>query len=338
MAKRSWGRSAARIAGRSLPYLKQGFKAYKSYTKSSSLRKRGTADRGITQQHDSINVYRKRKMPAGKKRVWKRKLNDFKYMNTALLGTQTVLFNDASDSSTPYQPAGPTFQTLSGCCLMGAMSNSSTADPGPWNAGWKDLQQIYANDGALTATSVAMMTSMILDTTVTNVSSPGTTLEVDVYHIKCRTQGMTTSQTSNPQDYFDLANGQTALINGAGQGLAIEQRGTSPFEFPAAIRAGGWQIISKQKKFLGSNQCFTMQIRRPGNFYINFSRYDFTASGLGTNMPSYIPGKTEFYLFIAKPVPGNGIASNTQLLKLGTTRIYKYKLVRDGNEARDQNI
>lgn len=280
-------------------------------------RKKARVEPGITSQHDSRLQYSKRRMPRRRRRAWKSFYKKFKAAELKAIGTSTVLRNDQVNEFATYDAsASPSrLQTVAAACLFGKVSSTTTG-------GWNDMATIVADDSRLNGSAKMLFSTGILDVTVTNTATNTVNLEVDVYHIRCAGTGQPRDLTNNPYDYFTNAAAQTGTMGGT---LNIFSRGATPFEFPAAIKLGRWKIIKKYKHFITNGQCFTYQVKDPRNWVYDTSELNLSASA--THMYNYQPGRTQFLLFVAKPVAGQTPTNNTNLITVGITRKYCYKAI-----------
>lgn len=322
-------RDIARYAPYVEPYVRRGVKLATQWARGQSkagkakpVSSRTYGFNGVSTQHDTQLIYRRKGMPKRKRRQWKRFINKVKAVNLKATGTSSVVQNDQVNEYETYDPSANRYQTLAGACLYGRASNQPTG-------GWNDLDDMYAGDTrVLSGPGKILFTSAILDVTITNTAANSVNLEVDLYHVICKKAGLPKDMTSKPADYFANAATATGNVPGSATGLTIYQRGVSPFEIPVAISTGGWKIIKKIKHFVTNGQSFTYQIRDPRNWVFKVDDYAIGASARD-HLSNYVPGKTQFIMVIAKPVAGQTSTNNTNLITMGITRKYSYKIIQD---------
>lgn len=307
-------------------------------------RKNVTTNRGITVQHDTRQVYRRKRMPRRKRRIWKRFVKKVQWVDEKNLGTRTVLFNVAKQVNNS-SGASHGYTSL---CLYGWQSTSTTQ---PWFNDIKYMAnlenkaaQSTANDMTVPVNARMFFHSAVLDVTIRNVSffsvggaiDPNCTLEVDVY--QCSASKEFDIDGTNLGDFTGALDYPTAGIydnNTAALGTAINlgARGSTPFEMTKALSMFGIKIWKKTKYYLASNQTMTFQVRDPKRHVFYRDKVD------GLNNGCNMPGITRFFYIVFKAVPGITIdASNTtESIWMGVTRKYMYK-VEGLNEDRSIKI
>lgn len=293
----------------------------------TQTKKRTTSGVGITTQHDVKRIYRKKTMPRRKKRAWKKFISKVNAVDETDLGSQTVLFSNATSSS-----ATSDVQIVIAFGLYTAQSGTS------WNADLNQISGLFnvgnptaAGDDYVNSTSKIIFKSAVLDMTIRNTSDNGSgaavdiPLEVDVYEMTVsRGEDDSTILISNLQDYFTQAATDTLNIGGtvagAGGNLVLASRGCTPWELPAAMSNYGIKILKKTKYFITTGQSFTIQMRDPRRHVTTFSRITRVE---GPNMN----GLTRWFMFIAKAVPGVTLSpTNVAKLSFGVTRKYLCKV------------
>lgn len=298
---------------------------------------------GVTFQRDKSNVYRRRRMPYKKRKRWVRFVKKVNAVDERELGTRTVLFNKTVNFSnlTPQQ------QVLGYCALYPLQC----PDPGTgFQSHMNDLKGISGleNQGNPTAVSgervgpstKMMFHSAVMDLTVRNNSfvtgqpeGSGNTLELDVYEVISSKKWNDASGTKqNIIQALEKGDAETPVIGGTGNPITIQDRGCTPWELPAGISRYGLKILKKTKYFLQGGQTMTYQIR-------DASRHVTTVGYLDDSLGVNKPGWTRHVFLIGKSVPGTvlgaGTGQVTELLSLGVTRKYMYK-VEGLNESRDE--
>lgn len=295
---------------------------------------RGTSGIGVTSHYDKKSVYRKKRMPRYRRRIWKRFIKKVNYVAEKDLGTRTVVFNK---SVTGTNTTGA-YHLIMNVALYGNQSTTSYLNDITSMAALETQQNIAAPtvDYNVDRTTKIMFQSAILDLTVRNTttSKSGASqvadsqgrLEVDVYEItssKPFTESTSLSYISLYEVLQAGANDTYTIPNG---GAAVDAlyRGTTPWDFPTALSRFKLKIWKKSKYILNNGEAFTYQIRDPKRHVFQHDRMtDLT----GANWP----GATRWLLIIGKLLPGGtvGTASDgqfTESLSLGITRKYMYKV------------
>ena len=290
---------------------------------------------------DNRLIYRKKSMPRKKKRRWRAFVKKINFIEEKELGTRTVLFNDQINVATGSVGSG-----TQGCLSLAQYPCSND------QKGWlNDLAAIGGLENTANPTSAAggtinenskiMFHSAVMDVTIRNVSTvnngttdlaaPEAALELDVYEIIMRKE-----TSDNANNFYSLS----ALLNtydepeigGTGTGIAIQDRGATPFEFGSTIARWGLKILKKTKYFIPNGQTITFQNRDPKR---RVCRYGDLTKTEGFNMP----GWTRHYYLIWKLVPGltQGTTATTYKasIAVGSTRKYMYK-VEGFNEPRER--
>ncbi len=304
-------------------------------------KKRPSSGRGVTFEHDRQGIYRRKSMPKGKRKGWKRFTRKVHAVAEKELGSRTVVFNHSVIDT--QNTAGKQGQTS--LCLYGLQSS----------AAWRnDLTVIETleNQGNSTAaagetvdsTSKYMFQSGVLDLTIRNVSflgndatalDPDATLELDIYDIISPRRWTDADGSKNSvQELFTQASGDTKLTGGTGFGIDIDDRGVTPWDITQALSRWRIKILKKTKYFLRNGQTCTYQLRDPKRHVISGQSM---ADGVGANQP----GMTRWILIIHKTVPGITVGTaageTTMSIYIGATRKYLYK-VEGLSAARDRYI
>lgn len=309
--------------------------------------------KGVTSQHDTAVVYRKKTMPRYKKRAWKSFVRKVNAVNERENGVMRVLFNDGTtfgattsgtfkENSQDYQARS---QDIVACHLYGGTKGNG--DLTDYNQGINDLatvMQYFGCEGGATGstaggqadtlitfanTTKIKFISACLDITFTNTSS--VPLEVDAYHIVYRKDwnnnlvGNAMVGNSTYNEYFDqysLEEQQlrTAAGTANNRRLRLKHRGATPFEFGSAIGVMGAKIVKKTKHFVSPANSFTQQLRDPKTHYIDRHKFESGSGG------ATLKGLTQTILFIIKCTNTDSVVSPISYsYNLGCTRIYKYQ-------------
>lgn len=316
MARQRQYRSFRRNAYAYVPYAvaagkmiasKMGGKG-KGSTSYSTTKKKNTSQSGVSYQKDMKVIYKKRFMPAGKKRVWRRFKNKVKAA-IDVRGVSCRVYNDLSilTENTKDLVNGWRTQQLQMVHLYGG----SGSFPNVGELGSADVSRIYSGDSDLSTTQKITMKSAVCDVTVTNLGTENYNgpLEIDVYEMIYRNSNNNETAIYN---YFSAGSTSTVPIDATLPKIHFSQRGVTPFDHSVGLSESGIKIISKTKHFLAYNQSFTHQIRDPKNHVI---QGDDIIDGIKTK-------QLRTLLFIAKPTA----ADDTMSYKwsVSCTRTYKY--------------
>lgn len=280
---------------------------------------------------DQRMVYRKKRMPKKKRKMWLRFVKKVNAVDERELGSRTVLINDTITS---------THSAGQGCLTLSLYSWKNDAPTRGW---LRDLEQIGGIENAasptvtlgatVNPTSKVMFHSGIMDVTIRNTSyfkdtnnaeqaAPDAAIELDLYEIYHRTTAATGSVT--PGDMSTLLNSyDDDQIGGTGTGISITDRGASPFEFGGQMGKFGIKILKKTKYFIPNGQTITFQVRDP-------KRHVCTYKDLTDNDGFAKPGWTRTFYLMYKLVPGILLGSTastyTGRISVGSTRKYLYKI------------
>lgn len=289
-----------------------------------------TSGTGVTDHYDRKQVYRKRRMPRFRRRRWKAFSRKVKFVAEKEYGTRTVVFN----RSITFNNANAGFQCLGYVYLYGNQSTDSWANDINSIGALETQQAINAPtvDYNVDKTTKVMFQSAILDITVRNTSFITLTglgdsslrLEVDAYELSVNTPAinvLTARITVN--ELFGDGSTDTFTIPGAASGLAIQNRGATPFDIPMALSRYRIKIWKKTKYILNNGESFTYQVRDP-------KRRVITHQNMIADQGFNKRGWTRIIYFIAKLLPGTvlGAAAGqaTEQLTVGATRKYMYKV------------
>lgn len=297
---------------------------------------------------DMRSIYRRKRMPRFKRKRWVRFVKKVHAVADKDLGLRTVLFNDQlTQRNTSTGGQSTLTVALYGC------TNTS--------AGWlNDLGQIgnLENEGDPTAAAGAtiqynskvMFQSAVMDITIRNISdklktidpaqpllntyeaAPEAAIELDIYEVIARKPFSDIGQVW-PTLTTVFNNYDDPEIGGTGTGIAIQDRGASPFEFGAQMSRAGVKILKKTKFFIPNGQTITWQVRDP-------KRRVATYGELERHESYNKPGWTKHYYLVYKLVPGlvqggSTIGDIRTSLAVGLTRKYSYK-VEGFNEPRER--
>jgi len=244
---------------------------------------------GVTTDRDFRRVYRKRRMPAWKRRSWKRFTRKVDAVAERKKGTASIVFNTVKRETVPDN-----LQRMYGITLFGYRG---TVVVGP-DAYDRDLYEISLSTKPGDGASVASFNrkihfrSAVLDITFRNVHATNA-VELDLYEWMCR-------KDVPFNRLIDLiVNAQTdplALSMTGVNGLTQDDVGVTPFQIPAALKY--ISILKKTKVFIPSNGTATYQIRKAKNRWWSTTEID--------DKPSHFAkrGWTVGIWMVQKGVPG----------------------------------
>lgn len=306
--------------------------ASRRFSKFQSRRKNTSSGLGVTTQHDSRLIYRKRRMPRGRRRRWRSFKNKVLAVAEKDLGSQQVVFNRSIISSNVV----PGRQNFTEAALYGFTSDGSHLND---MRAIRDIINAAATTPAtglkVAESSKVMFQSGVLDLTIRNTSTNNgqpdslARLEVDVYELSIghesgdNTQNFTSlgAMLLNDDIEVDPIGGTAAATS-----LNILYRGCTPFDLSYALSEFRIKIWKKTKYQLSNGDQVTYQIRDP-------RRHSMTLKELGDGTSGFNkPGLTRSVCIIAKLGPGlttgpigtpNVFQEN---LTLGITRKYMFKV------------
>lgn len=285
-------------------------------------RKRGSGGQGVTSQYDRSLIYRKRSMPRGRRRRWRRYVKRVNFVSEKALGTRTVVRNSLLTVQQTFATGNDQVQQVPVLSLYGMRNTALDFD--------NDLS-VICGDTDLGTTGKLLFQSGVFDMTVRNTSfttSIGTgntaaTLEIDVYEMTAGRQFALPGEATNMGAALALGNTDTATIPGLATALTPQSRGWTPWDTPAALSQYRMKIWKKTKFFLSSNQTFTYQYRDP-------RRHVFDKQSMPTTTCDNMPGMTRFFVIVMKPTPGYTYSTEGGVdyaqIQIGITRKYMYKI------------
>lgn len=305
----------------------------------TSRRRSTTSGRGITNEYDRRLIYKRRRMPYRRRKNWKKFCKRVYAASEKDLGSRTVVLNKTEPANYTFTGAGASLQGVFNCALYPSRSD------GAKNTYLNDLNKIYINEAAstpaLAVTGKCIFKSAVLDMTVCNTSTLGSTsgnasipsLEVDVYEISAgRRFDKNTFTDGDLINIFNEGDTDTGVITAGNQSVALSSRGATPWDLPSALSEYKIKIWKKTKFFLGPGQTFTYQMRDPKRHVIDFQRVN------SANANVNLPGITKWLLILFKATPCTIFTSESTpdnvRIHVGMTRKYLYKVMQQ-NEDRD---
>lgn len=287
---------------------------------------------GVTTQHDTKSVYRKKKMPYRKKRRWKRFVKKVHGVAEKDLGSRQVVFN----LNKLFQNSTDGNHIVFGLCLYPQKSTTNY---------YSDLNNISALENSGDPTAAAGVTvdnaskylfqSAILDLTVRNRSviysgasagfDSALKMEVDVYEVSFKkfAEDAVAGYKNTIEELLNDNETKTKAIGGAGTEIGYLKRGVTPFELSYTLSRYGMKIWKKTKYQLNNNDTFTYQMRDP-------KRRVAMQEDLENQGSFNRPGWTRGIIVVAKMTPGYtlgiGDGQVIERIHVGCTRKYLYKI------------
>lgn len=280
---------AARFAGAVIRNAPRLYNSFKNRTQGKKSAGQAASSSIISTQYDVGSRYRRKRMPARKRKAWKRFSGKVKHVMLQMEGLSTVTNDNYKRVVTVAVDTQVTFgQMLGG---VGATDNDEI------------LAAFKSAYGALLTTSTVdkyklFLKSMCLDLQIRNTGS--TQLILDVYEVVCRQNDASGSriETTYGNSFAEQASG---LIGG----VSSTNPAVTPFQNPLFLSA--WRINSKKEILLGAGTTTTMQMRMPYNKMLYGKKVE--------NNIQAIPGFTKAYLIQVRGTPENN--SGTPRLSAG---------------------
>lgn len=302
----------------------------------SRTRQGFSSGQGITTQHDSRRIYRKRFMPRWRKRRWRRFKQKVNAIAEKDMGSRTVVMNKTISASN----ATSSSHCVMACYLYGQRGSATT--------GAQDLFLLQNNENIGNATATAggtvdnstkfIFQSAILDLTIANrsvrmsniggvptpVAASEAKLEVDVYECVVGKHTEEAGATfATFESLLDDNSTQTKSIGGVGTEIQYFQRGVTPFDLTYSLGRWKIKILKKTKYMVPNGDTFTYQMRDP-------KRRTATAEDLRNQDGFNRVGWTRVVFFVAKLIPGLQLGTSDnqyqEILNIGATRKYFYKI------------
>lgn len=302
-----------------------------SRTMTMMRRRKTYSGQGVTTQHDSKLIYRKKRMPAYKRRSLRRFSNKVNWAQEKDLGTQQYLINQLSNFSN--STAGN--QLTADVSLYSFVSTTSRHNDMSQLAGFISAAITTPGTGLTVDPSAKIIfQSAILDVTIRNSTTFGNTgtnsagrLEVDVYELTFGTElqegAVTYSQLISNTGLFAQNPTRTSSIGGGGTEISRELRGVTPFDLSYVLSRFKCKIWKKTKYQLSQGEQVTYQMRDPKRRVCTLRELT-TVNGLNK------PGWTKMLYITAKLAPGLpigiGATDFQEVLDIGISRKYVYKV------------
>lgn len=294
-----------------------GTYAYNRITGGNRTARQTYSGLGITRQKDISRQYRKRSMPRGKKRRWRKFVKKVHAVNEKEMGSNTIVRNANLAGVSPINA-----QDYMAVVLYGNKGLNFAQDVGN-----DDIATVWNADNRLGTnyTAKAKFTAAVLDITLRSSTDPeepeakGADLEVDIYDVAFYDR----TNARHTHEMFEQAQTQTTNItaaSGTNVNLTMQNRGVTPFDLPMAIKAGKVKILKKTKVFLPVGATTTYQYRDAKTHIIGYNDTWDDSGGF------IKPGVTHGVIIVHKPVVGS---TEDGFLIAGVTRTYRYIINQD---------
>jgi len=318
---RSYGRTAARAASGMFARRAVGFgvrtagRVARSFAGSRTRTRNATRSGvGVTTDHDFRRVYVKRRMPAAKRRRWKRFVRKVDAVAERKKGTFSVVMNTVKRETVPINA-----QRMYGIELFGYRG---TAAVGP-DSYDRDMYEmaLMTKPGDPTANIEVWnrklhFRSAVLDVTFRNLGVAAVELDLYEYVVKKDVPFLRLI------DLIIDSQADPATITG-GSTLTHDVVGTTPFQINAALKY--ITIMKKTKVFMPSGGTSTYQIRKPQNRWWSTSEVNEKSGHFAKR------GWTCGIWIVQKGVPGLDLVTNARALDsdviASITRTYCLKTI-----------
>lgn len=278
----AYGVVGSRLAGAVVRNAPRIYNALKNSAKSKGKQAQSSSSI-ISNQYDVGSRYRRQRMPARKRRVWKRFTRRVKHVMLQMQAGSTFTSDNYQRLISVAANTQVTFgQMLGG---VGATDND-------------ELLAIFksAYNPALSVTSTdkykLFVKSMVLDLQIKNTGS--SSVIIDVYEVVCRQSDVTTNRIETTFNNA-FAEQQGALIGS----VSATNPAVTPFQNPLFLSM--WRVNSKKEILLGAGSTTTMQMRLPYNRMIYGKKLE--------NNVQALPGITKAYLCQVRGTPENNAGS-----------------------------
>lgn len=334
MQKRRYGTSGRFVIRRALNgavAAANAYRKYRSYTKTRT-KKPQYSSTGITAQHDSRTIYRKKWMPKYKKRKW---ISFSRKVNAVLdnkLAPKTIVLNNLA-----VQTATANFQSWNAYLLYGNNGEPAVAGSGT-AVGMSDLgvaiRRVSQSSSATSGSGVKFnFISAVMDLTISHADADTGPLEVDLYDVVFRKD---VQDSSIAKTLVNVLSSTGTLTTG--NALDWVNRGVTPFDTPQFTSVTGMTILKKVKYFMSYGQGVTYQVRDPRQRTINKLEvldYGVGSSDNASGYSSWIKkGWTRGILIFHKTMAGFDVVGNSANLTVGCTRKYLCNIM-DSSDYQD---
>ena len=293
------------------------------------MRKPAAMNTIVTRQSDHKGQYVRKRMPAYKKRPWKKFVKKITAVQLSNAATKTVVYNDkiVSDST----PGNQAFMSF---CLYGI---NGADDDGTLACGYRDMLKLFDNEPDVKQEAVGApavfypsngkihFNTGVLDFTIRNLSSD-VDAEVDVYYgYHYKDANITNIFGQNTQTLaYSFLNVTTDPIKTGNTPIELTQRGTTPFDCSSVLSESGFKILKKQKLQISPSGSVFIQHRDSKNHILNQD----DLSNIG-----YAKKKLTYEVLIVHK-PSITISDETvSTIGVGITRKYGYSVLAPSNQA-----
>lgn len=293
------------------------YKNWKQTRSKSNYAPRSIASAPTTSQHEYATVYRKKRMPAGKRKAWKRfvrKSNAVIMKNAPL---QTYVYSEGNHIYAAANQTGFYYCGLYGLNGPGrVLGTATTSGTGALN----QMITLFTNFFATPVGHSINLESACMDLTLRNLLA--STAIVEMYYIypkrdiddaelgvlKQTVEGMYIESFS-----------ATETIPGPG-GVTALTLGTTPFNAPFFARH--FQVYRKLRVQLGANEIFSTQMRNPRNYRLSYS--DAQKYGMKKRMAAGI-----FFQIYGQPQSGllTTQVTDEARVKVNINQVYNWRPV-----------
>lgn len=276
--------------------------------RTTTVSKKSITFDGTTNQYDSRVAYRKKRMPKGKRKAWKKFVKKVSAVEIGDRGLQTLKYNPSSVGPTTVPPLGQNFKV---CHLYGC--SDTTSEPGCRDLSLiaKDIETMGVNWIKLTLGAVnptvpqvyntqhIRMQSAVLDLYLKNTGT--TTLLFDVYHL-WYVKNNNAPSLLDATNWVEFAEQRKQEWDGSTvtdlSPVNMNTFNCTMFDEAQLISKLGATIRSVREVYLAPGQVHHMQIRDPKNHSINLFNY---VRQVGQSYAGYVdPKLTETYVAVAK--------------------------------------
>lgn len=278
-----------------------------------------------SRQKDVTNQYRYKRMPRRKRKAWKKFSKKVVAVQIAQTGLKTVVFNYGNIHSAEFS----TEQGYFHCDLYGCLGASDSA----FGAGRNDMRRLFSNDPSIEQNigplnprlGKLIFGSAVIDMTIRNPTEFDS--EVDIYYISYVKNDTNPSLTTSFNGGINI----DEPINGSipNQVIELTQRGTTPFDMPAALSQNGVHIMNKKKLLLPPGASSFIQYRDPRNHTIEWG--NIVTTGHAQKKLTYS------VLVVHKKAVGAPSELISQLA-FGVTRKYSYHEIINNKDLTAYNI
>lgn len=332
MSRRVAG-TVAKAGVKYAPYLAGAARAAGRYfsRNSSSNGKKGITVSGVTNQHDEKMIYRKKRMPKGKRKAWKKFTKKVKAVEIKDRGLQVIMY----EGTKSVTATGGSANWLA-AHFYGEGAGLTSAK----EVGLSDLQQLgkhanlvnekytNANIGGnnnfrtLDTSNVARrndirMQSAQIDVTLTNTGTNAVC--VVIYHLwyvsDTDVYGIDNALAASQESPIQLTNGFNSTLPDL-TAVAPSQYDWKLFNQPGLISKLGCTVRSMKEVYLSPGQYHRMNIRDPRNYNISI---DSVNNQTGVTFHTFSNVKRTESLFFHVKAPGGD-----STVSMKATRTYRY--------------